>query len=320
MFDDGGYVMRNDIWGRFMGGLVLIGIGVIFLFNQLGITDLSIGYLFSTYWPVFLILAGITHFANGGRRNSNLVGSLILIVIGGYFLARNLDLISLSAGDFFRFFLPGALIFGGLYMLFRPSRYKSSQSDNFTKSSPPVPPVPPVPPMNISEIESPLDSIFGSMEKEQAKKEYNFNQNKHSYEHYDMGGTYKGKAEAVNKSGFIGDVRIGQDYFQLKPMNISHFIGDTIIDLTKAQIPYGETKINVSAFIGDVKVFIPDDMDLGIVATSNAFVGDLKVLNQKEGGFMSSVQVESPHYGEASKKVKLIVSVFIGDVKVNMVG
>ncbi|MNJ63330.1 hypothetical protein D3C77_592240 [compost metagenome] len=103
-------------------------------------------------------------------------------------------------------------------------------------------------------------------------------------------------------------------------MNVSHFIGDTIIDLTKAQIPYGETKINISAFIGDVKVFIPDDMDLGIVATSNAFIGDLKVLSQKGGGFMSSVEVQSPHYGEASKKVKLVVSVFIGDVKVNMVG
>ncbi|MNM78429.1 hypothetical protein D3C81_903300 [compost metagenome] len=317
MFDDGGYVMRNDIWGRFMGGLVLIGIGVIFLLNQLGITDLSIGYLFSTYWPVFLILAGITHFANGGRRNSNLIGSLVLIVLGGYFLGRNLDLIYLSPSDFFKFFLPVALIIGGLCMLFKPSNYKSSRRDDFTTSAPATPPVPP---MNISEIESPLDSIFGSMEKEQAKKDHKFNQSNHGYGHYDMGDGYSSKGEPINKSGFIGDVRIGQDYFQLKPMNISHFIGDTIIDLTKAQIPYGETKINVSAFIGDVKVFIPDDMDLGIVANSNAFIGDLKVLTQKEGGFMSSVQAESPHYGEASKKVKLVVSVFIGDVKVNMVG
>ncbi|MNO29431.1 hypothetical protein D3C76_193440 [compost metagenome] len=312
--------MRHDIWGRLMGGLVLIGIGAIFLLNQLGVTDVSIGYLFSTYWPVFLILAGITHFANGGRRNSNLIGSIILIVIGGYFLGRNLDLITLSASDFFKFFLPVMLIIGGLYMLFRPSNHKSSKHDNYTTTS--APPNPPVPPMNISEIESPLDSYFGSMEKEQAKKEreFKFKQSNPNFGHYDMGGIPNGKVEVINKSGFIGDVHFGQDYFQLKPMNISHFIGDTIIDLTKAQIPYGETKINVSAFIGDVKVFIPDDMDLGITATSNAFIGDLKVLSQKEGGFMSSVQAQSPHYGEASKKVKLVVSVFIGDVKVNMVG
>ncbi|MNJ47701.1 hypothetical protein D3C77_428680 [compost metagenome] len=103
-------------------------------------------------------------------------------------------------------------------------------------------------------------------------------------------------------------------------MNISHFVGDTIIDLTKAQIPYGETKINVSAFIGDVKVFIPEDMDIGITATSSALIGDLKVLSQKRGGFMSNVNAESPHYGEAGKRIKLVVSVFVGDVKVNMVG
>lgn len=309
--------MKKDFWGRSMGGLLLIGIGVIFLLNQLGYTDISIGYLFSTYWPVFLILGGISHFANGGRRNSNLIGSLILVLIGGYFLARNLDLVSLSPGEFFKFFLPLMLIIGGLHVLFKPSYNKSSSKDEFTTSAPPTPPVPP-----INEMESPLDSIFSSMENEQAKKkEYEFKQSNPNFGSYNNGGTSQsGKVEVLNKSGFIGDVHLGQDYFQLKPMNVSHFIGDTIIDLTKAQIPYGETKINISAFIGDVKVFIPDDMDLGIVATSNAFIGDLKVLSQKEGGFMSSVEVHSPHYGEASKKVKLVVSVFIGDVKVNMVG
>ncbi|MMZ71248.1 hypothetical protein D1872_345520 [compost metagenome] len=61
-------------------------------------------------------------------------------------------------------------------------------------------------------------------------------------------------------------------------------------------------------------------MDIGISAESSAFIGDLKVLNEKRGGFMTNVQVRSPHYSETSKRVKLVVSVFIGDVKVNMVG
>ena len=63
-------------------------------------------------------------------------------------------------------------------------------------------------------------------------------------------------------------------------MNISAFIGDTVIDLTKAQIPYGETKINISSFIGDVKVFVPEDMDLGVTVTTNSFIGDMSLLNQ----------------------------------------
>ncbi|MNJ36999.1 hypothetical protein D3C77_318040 [compost metagenome] len=103
-------------------------------------------------------------------------------------------------------------------------------------------------------------------------------------------------------------------------MNVSHFIGDTIIDLTKAQIPYGETKINVSAFIGDVKVFIPNDMDLSIKVISNAFLGDMDVLDEKTGSFFGNLQKESLHYGETNKSIKLTISVFIGDIKVNTVG
>src|SRR5690606_31790335 len=82
---------------------------------------------------------------------------------------------------------------------------------------------------------------------------------------------------AENRSGFFGDLYLGHDYWELKPMNISHFIGGTIIDLTKAQIPVGETKLNISAFIGDVKVFVPNDMEVDISVISSSFLGDSTV-------------------------------------------
>lgn len=321
--------MRNGLGGRIIGGLVLIGIGGLFLLNQLGLVDVSLGYLFATYWPVFLILAGISQLANGNIRGSGFIGSVVLLAIGGYFLARNLDLISLSPGDFFKFFFPLALIVIGLTVLFKPGNGKKNRPTDFQPPAPPRPPVPPLGETYIPEMKSPLDSMFGELEKEKAKdqpqseqeyKQSYQNYGKTKYDTFGMGGGSSAKRETFNKAGFIGDVHLGQDYFELHPTNISHFIGDTIIDLTKAQIPYGETKINVSAFIGDVKVFIPEDMDIGITAESSAFIGDLKVLKQKQGGFMSNVQAQSPYYNEASKRVKLVVSVFIGDVKVNMVG
>lgn len=317
--------------GRFFGGMVLIGIGALFLLNQMGITDISIGYLFSTYWPVFLILGGLSHLLNGHRMGSNLIGSAILIIIGVYFLSRNIGYVVISPGEFFKYFFPVMLIIGGIHVLFKPRSHRRDRRDERHRDRhhnrknnwnvefpPPAPMDPPVPP--ITEMESPLDSIFGGVGSEEAKKQEKPKRDHFSKDYYGMGGASTGKVDVLNKSGFIGDVHLGQDYYQLQPTNISHFIGDTIIDLTKAQIPYGETKINVSAFIGDVKVFIPDDMDIGITVTSSAFIGDLKVLTQNQGGFMSSVQAQSPYYGEAGKKVKLIVSVFIGDVKVNMVG
>lgn len=320
--------------GRFMGGMVLIGVGALFLLNQMGITDISIGYLFSTYWPVFLILGGLSHLLNGNRMGSNFVGSAILIIIGLYFLGRNTGYLYLSPGEFFRYFFPVLLIIGGISVLFKPRSHDRSESkrdrrdrkrdrkQNWNNEFPPPGPLdPPSNPRFHPEMESPLDSIFDDAGIEDPKKKEQMKREKFSQSQYGMGSSSSsGNVEVLNKSGFIGDVHFGQEYFQLQPMNISHFIGDTIIDLTKAQIPYGETKINVSAFIGDVKVFIPDDMDIGITVTSSAFIGDLKVLTQKQGGFMSSVQAQSPYYGEAGKKIKLVVSVFIGDVKANMVG
>ncbi|MCK9911716.1 cell wall-active antibiotics response protein LiaF, partial [Microbacteriaceae bacterium K1510] len=83
---------------------------------------------------------------------------------------------------------------------------------------------------------------------------------------------------------FIGDIHLGHDYWDLVPLNISHFIGDTVIDLTRANIAPGETRITVSSFIGDVKVFLPTDSDIGIQVVSSAFIGDSKVLGRKEGG------------------------------------
>ncbi|MFD3257739.1 cell wall-active antibiotics response protein LiaF [Paenibacillus lentus] len=313
--------MKNGMSGRIIGGFVLISIGVVFLLNQLGYTDISLGYLFSTYWPVFMILAGILYLVNRERGESNFIWSLVLIVLGLFFLGRNLGYLDMDASDFFKMFIPIMLIIAGLSILFKPREKRRNKEE-----LPPTPPPPvdspfeaPLDPAFHPEMESPLDKIFGTTTKTGFDHEEKPGGEKMNYDKFHSN-SQSGKREVLTKAGFIGDVHLGQDYFQLQPMNISHFIGDTIIDLTKAQIPYGETKINVSAFIGDVKVFIPEDMDIGITATSSALIGDLKVLSQKRGGFMSNVNAQSPHYGEAGKRIKLVVSVFVGDVKVNMVG
>ncbi|GGD74696.1 hypothetical protein GCM10010911_35760 [Paenibacillus nasutitermitis] len=126
--------------------------------------------------------------------------------------------------------------------------------------------------------------------------------------------------DAQTRSGFIGDIYVGHDYWELKPMNISHFIGDTVLDLTKAQIPYGETKINISSFIGDVKVFLPNDLEVGCNVVSSAFIGDVAVLDRKEGGVFKNMNVKTAYFQETDKKIKLVVSTFIGDVRVTKVG
>ncbi|MFB9327413.1 cell wall-active antibiotics response protein LiaF [Paenibacillus aurantiacus] len=143
---------------------------------------------------------------------------------------------------------------------------------------------------------------------------------RHAYGRHDRMEWWNSDPNVQTRSGFIGDIYVGHDYWELKPMNISHFIGDTVLDLTKAQIPFGETRIHISSFIGDVKVFLPNDFETGVNVVTSAFVGDVAVLDRKEGGIFKNMNVETPYFQENEKKIKLIVSTFIGDVRVTKVG
>ncbi|WP_228551647.1 cell wall-active antibiotics response protein LiaF [Paenibacillus sp. B01] len=127
-------------------------------------------------------------------------------------------------------------------------------------------------------------------------------------------------ANVQTRSNFIGDIHLGHDYWDLVPLNISHFIGDTVIDLTRANIAPGETRITVSSFIGDVKVFLPTDCDIGIQVVSSAFIGDSKVLGRKEGGMFRHMDTQSSGYRDNERRIKLVCSTFIGDVRVTKVG
>jgi lia operon protein LiaF len=156
---------------------------------------------------------------------------------------------------------------------------------------------------------------------EQLRRDW-YEQHRHEFEaKHDYISTFDPASGNVqHKSGFIGDVVLGRDYWDLQPLAISHFIGDTLIDLTKATIPYGETKIVVSTFIGDVKMLVPADLDVEVAVTASSFVGDMHVLDRHESGMFRNLQTETPYYRESERKIKLVVSAFIGDVFVQKVG
>ena len=325
---------REDVLNmanRLIGAALLIGIGFLVLLHVWNGGDFSLGYLFSTFWPVIFLYLGLSSL-----KEKNYVGGFILLVLGAHFLGKNLGYFYFSFGDLFRYAVPVALIGGGLYVLLSPRR-RDRKHDQRTKEEDEykVPPAPPVEPSPLySDLDRQFERKFGSnvinednkknqeydydfkkqeqMNYEQRERQNHYGNNDHKDPHFHGG--------KINKSTFIGDIRLGDDFYELKPTNISQFIGDTVIDLTKAQIPYGETRIHISTFIGDIKVFAPKDMDIGIMVTSNTFIGDMDVLSNSKHGFMGNAIAKTPGYREAGKKVRIIISAFIGDVKVNSVG
>ncbi len=329
--------MNRRSSNRFFIGFMLIGLGLLFLMQQLGYVTWDIGELFRKFWPVFMIYVGL-HGLFAQRvysgRGGSYIWNLFIVFLGGMFLAKNLGILgNLSYGDLFKFSGPGILILIGLSMLFKPSRmsgkrdyrYEYKYGDHNGSGSTAYDPGRKIPhPDELSGTSDIGAQPSGETREERRDARRERWQERRERREERWGGfgehshtSWSGKE---NHSSFFGDLHLGHDYWELKPMNISHFIGDTILDLTTAQIPYGETKINVSAFIGDVKIFIPNDMQVEVSVISSSFLGDIRVFDRHESGLMRNLRLETANYGDADKKIKLVVSMFIGDVKVQKVG
>jgi hypothetical protein len=121
----------------------------------------------------------------------------------------------------------------------------------------------------------------------------------------------------ANNSGdeyhLLGDVvRTGR----WKVENEEHWmlIGDVKLDLTGAELPEGETVIRFNALIGDMKVIAPIDLPLYVSATG--VLSEVKLFGQKQDGFLSPIEMQTPAYRAASRRLRLESSTFIGGLKV----
>lgn len=335
--------MQSSIMHRLLWGIVVVAIGVMFLLNQLGITDMNIGEMFGTFWPVFLILIGLQGMLL--QHKGGFWWNGITMLLGVYFLGRNLSWFDHDLSEIIRFIGPVAIIIFGISMIFKGGKSNGrAEQDNKERWNPITPPhatsqdappgPPPAPPewdefekdkvretWTVPPVEPPKPPVMTEDMLNKKKPGANYGGHKHKWE-------YKGcntnqdwfDPNRINHSRFIGDLHLGNDYWELRPTNISLFIGDTTLDLTKAQIPIGETKIYISSFIGDVKVYVPNDPSIGIQVSSSCLIGDVKVMDHKRGGLFNHMNVSTPSYSDADKRVVLIVSSMIGDVKVMKVG
>nr|WP_233567690.1 LiaF domain-containing protein [Cohnella faecalis] len=65
---------------------------------------------------------------------------------------------------------------------------------------------------------------------------------------------------------------------------------------------------------------MPNDANIGVQVVSSCLIGDVSILDQKRGGLFNQTTVETLSYQDTEKKVVLVVSSFIGDVRVTKVG
>ena len=100
----------NILGGRYFIGLILILLGVGFLLDQTGY--IQIGDIINMYWPVIIILIGLSGLLD--RKSSKLV-NLIVLVIGVLLQLRKFGYITI---DVFQLFFPVVLILVGINIIF----------------------------------------------------------------------------------------------------------------------------------------------------------------------------------------------------------
>lgn len=114
---------------RYLAGILVLLLGLILLSNNLGFTDVRIGYLLRIYWPVVLIAWGLNILVfffkdltqesegRGGAFRGQLTSGLLILIIGLLYLGGNLGLYKVNFSFFWRLFWPVILILFGITLL-----------------------------------------------------------------------------------------------------------------------------------------------------------------------------------------------------------
>ena len=96
---------------RLIPAVIVIGIGVLFLLNNLNVFYFA---EWARYWPVILIALGLVKLVDADSPGGHVAGA-ILVGVGAIFLVQTLGYLNVRLHDLWPLFLIGA----GLLMLFR---------------------------------------------------------------------------------------------------------------------------------------------------------------------------------------------------------
>lgn len=267
---------------KYFIGLLLVVLGVLFLFNEAGIIAFDLWGTITTFWPILIIVWGLKVTLDGIRDYFRRLGSgtlifgLFLVVLGVSLQGSRLNLFTF--GDIWPWIWPFFLIILGLLFIFR-------------RKSPTL----------TVHVDTGL---------------FSDKRNGKYYDDEDYEGEYEHQGTVYRKS-FIGSINLGRSTWEVGKANLWTGIGDIDIDFSKAILKDGVNTVDLSGWIGDVQVYIPEEMPVKII--TDLKVGEVDVFNETSSGTNRSVQYVSPNYNDADKKLKLNISLLIGDVDIKKV-
>ncbi|AJD90664.1 hypothetical protein JMA_13470 [Jeotgalibacillus malaysiensis] len=116
----------------------------------------------------------------------------------------------------------------------------------------------------------------------------------------------------------IGNEAFTSENWALENMKLNKSVGNYVFNLKKAYISEGETMLDVSVRIGNIKMTVPEELSVEI--TSNVAVGENVLFNDRTDGAQArTLRFRSDDYDTAPKKVKIILDVNVGSIRIDRI-
>jgi len=128
----------------------------------------------------------------------------------------------------------------------------------------------------------------------------------------------RGKSHSEGSGGrftFMGGANVGgAQPWKLKSGSYFAFMGGIDMDLTAAEVPEGETVLDLTAVMGGIDVKVPRDM--AVIYEGSAVLGGVTFKDQEDGGIIAGRKVEDNVNESSGRVVRIQARAIMGGVEI----
>ena len=124
--------------------------------------------------------------------------------------------------------------------------------------------------------------------------------------------------EPLFKNRFLGDLRTKDHPYEWRDINIHGGFGERTIDLSNTVLPVDEAVISIRHFAGKIMIYVPYEVEVSVHHSS--LFGRVHLFNKHHIKLMNhSVSYQTKEYVHQKPRVKIITSIFSGDLEVKRI-
>ncbi|HEO8419565.1 cell wall-active antibiotics response protein LiaF [Niallia sp. FSL W8-0635] len=126
------------------------------------------------------------------------------------------------------------------------------------------------------------------------------------------------KKKALFTNSFYNRNITPDHVYEWNDINIQCGITNTMVDLSYTVLPEGETVIMIKNIVGDVKLYIPYDMEISI--NHSILFGSYQIFGEvEENVWNQNVSIRTAHFDHAETRVKIFTSFIAGSLEVKRI-